>query len=470
MRRKESILWSREVVALLFRDAFKITLAFVTPVLLAMLLILLAPRQYQVSAKLLVSVNNLSAAVMTEGTGPTVTTDQVVNSEVEVLRSQDLAIRTIQASQAKTGSTPIPPTDRQIKDFLNSLTVVPVPTSNVIRVTFRAATQTEAAAVLKTFLKFYTEARDRDAIRSSLDLVHREIASLETDNAEIDAEITRLKVETGVFDPELERKTLLESRGQIIGNVIQMRANAGQLRAKVASLQTSLRKTPMVIQAYPETDESDAVTQARSKLLELRQQQLKLSANYQPDSHAMRDLQSQIDMTQAFLASEAARMANRTHPARNPLYDELTAEAVHSQSEISPQERQASVLEAQNGNLEQKLKRIESAESRLSPLLRRKVSTSSHLDTLRLKETALQLGKGGMPSISLIESPEVQKDAKPVAPNKILILIGGVFAGLACAAATIAFAFALKNTFLMPEAVERFTNIPVLVSVPLREV
>ena len=127
-------------------------------------------------------------------------------------------------------------------------------------------------------------------------------------------------------------------------------------------------------------------------------------------------------------------------------------------------------MEAQNGNLEQKLKRIESAESRLSPLLRRKVSTSSHLDTLRLKETALQLGKGGMPSISLIESPEVQKDAKPVAPNKILILIGGVFAGLACAAATIAFAFALKNTFLMPEAVERFTNIPVLVSVPLREV
>lgn len=464
-------MWSREVVALLFRDAFRIAIAFAIPVLVAMLLIVVIPKKYQVSAKLLVSVSNAPTALITEGSGPLVTADQVVNSEVEVLKSQDLAIRTIEAASASAsaGGATHPPTDRQVKDFQSDLNVAAVPASNVIRVSYRASTQADAVRVLKIFLKFYTESRDRDAVRTTLDFVHREIASLETESAGIDEDINRVKVEMGVFDPDVEKKTLLESKSQILGNVMQMRANAGQLRAKVASLQSTLRTTPMVIQAYPETEESDAASQARARLFELREQQAKMAANYQPDSHAMKDIQAQIDTLQNFLAAESARFASKTRPARNPLYDELNAEAVHSQTQISPEERHAASLESQSGTLEQKLKRIETTENRLAPLLRRKASASARLDTLRLKETALQLGKGGMPSVSLIESPEVQKDAKPAWPNKILFLIGGLFAGLACAAATIAVSFALKNTFLVPEAVEAFANVPVLVSLPIRE-
>ena len=356
-----------------------------------------------------------------------------------------------------------------MKDFQSDITVAAVPASNVIRVSYRAETQAEAVRVLKIFLKFYTEARDRDAVRSSLDFVHREIASLEAESAGVDEQIAKVKVEMGVFDPEVEKKTLLESKGQLLGNVLQMRANAGQLRAKVASLQSTLRTTPMVIQAYPETEESDAASQARARLFELREQQAKMAANYQPDSHAMKDIQAQIDTIQNFLAAESSRFASKTRPARNPLYDELNAEAVHSQTQISPEERHAATLESQSGTLEQKLKRIEATENRLAPLLRRKVSAVGRLDALRLKETTLQLGKGGMPSVSLIESPEIQNDARPAWPNKILFLLGGLFAGVAFAATTVAVSFALKNTFLVPEAVERFANVPVLVSLPIRE-
>ena len=462
-------MWSREVVALLFRDAFRIALAFAIPVLVAMALILVLPKKYQVTAKLLVSVSNATTSLVTEGNGPLVTADQVVNSEVEVLKSQDLAIRTIQASSGQAGAAPRVPSDREVKDFQSDINVAAVPASNVIKVSYRAASQAEAVRILKIFLKFYTEARDRDAIRSNLDFIHREIASLEAESASIDEDVARVKVEMGVFDPEVEKKTLLESKSAILGNVMQMRANAGQLRAKVASLQSTLRTTPMVIQAYPDTEESDASAQARARLLELREQQAKMAANYQPDSHAMKDLQAQIDMTLTFINAESARFANKTRPARNPLYDELNAEAVHSQSQITPEERHAASLESQSGTLEQKLKRIETTENRLAPLLRRKASAAARLDTLRLKETGLQLGKGGMPSVSLIESPEIQKDAKPAWPNKILFLLGGLFAGVACAATTIAISFALKNTFLVPEAVERFANVPVLVSLPIRE-
>jgi len=466
---KEIVLWSREIVALLFRDAFRIALAFAIPVLVAMALILIIPKKYQVTAKLLVAVANAPASLVTEGNGPLVTADQVVNSEVEVLKSQDLAVRTILAASGQTGPAPRQPSNREVKDFQSDITVAAVPASNVIRVSYRAETQAEAVRVLKIFLKFYTEARDRDAVRSSLDFVHREIASLEAESAGVDEQIAKVKVEMGVFDPEVEKKTLLESKGQLLGNVLQMRANAGQLRAKVASLQSTLRTTPMVIQAYPETEESDAASQARARLFELREQQAKMAANYQPDSHAMKDIQAQIDTIQNFLAAESSRFASKTRPARNPLYDELNAEAVHSQTQISPEERHAATLESQSGTLEQKLKRIEATENRLAPLLRRKVSAVGRLDALRLKETTLQLGKGGMPSVSLIESPEIQNDARPAWPNKILFLLGGLFAGVAFAATTVAVSFALKNTFLVPEAVERFANVPVLVSLPIRE-
>lgn len=463
-------MWTREVVALLFRDVRTILIAFLAPVLLALVLMFVVPKKYQADAKLLVALNHAQSLLTSEGSGVLINEEQVVNSELEVVRSRDLAVRTLEAIGAESGGVTGTPTDKQVEGFMKNIKVSAVPASNVIQVSVFAPKQAEAAATLQTFLRVYTENHDRDGARAVSEVVRRQISNLESESADVDKQIDQIKVQTGVYDPEQEKKNLLDSRNSLMANVMQLRGTAGELRAKVASLQSTLRTTPRVIQAFPEAEDSEAASQARAQLLELRQQQVKLSATYQPDSHAMRAIQAQIDSVQNFLANESSRYASKTRPTRNPLYDQLTAEQVQSQSQITPEEQHAASLEAQAAKLDERLKRVADAEIQLAPLMRRKASAAAALEVLRQKETALQLGggSGSGPSVNIIESPRVEPNATPTSPSKILFLIGGLFAGLGLAGAALAASFARKNTFLVPEAVEGFTKIPVLVSLPVR--
>jgi uncharacterized protein involved in exopolysaccharide biosynthesis len=460
---------TREIVALLFKDLKFLSIAFLLPLLLALGLYLVAPRRYEAGAKILVNVRGSQSAIAAEpdGGGPQTTAVEVINSEVEVLTSRDLAQKT---SDALVGAAARPLSEKDFKRFARDLAVKAVPTSHVIDVGFEAETPARAAQVLKTYLAIYQKMRDPSGPGSVAEAIKAQLAALEADLARTDGELARVRSKAGLFDPDLERRNLLDSRSQLSAAAVQLRAHAAELRTKVATLAQQRRATPLAIAQFPTADESDGMIKVRGELLALRQQQAKLAQNYQPDSRVMRDLQGQIDRTQAALADETQRFAARTKPGRNPLYDALTAEAAQDAAQVAPDERHAQLLDAQEGAIDRRLKEIAEIEMDLAPLSRRRASDAAAIEALGQRQASAALGAAGdnraLQSVSVIETPTAPGDAHPTKPKKVIYLLGGVVGGLTLAGGALAAAFARKNTFLVPEAVEAFTDIPVLVSLP----
>lgn len=466
---------TREVVAVFFRDFRLVSAAFLIPLILALLLWSVLPRSYEASAKIVVNVSAPTNRALAEGDGggPQSTALEVVNSEVEVLTSQDLARRTLQtlADPRPVSGAPVPAvSDAALARFAKALTVRAVPASHVISVRYDAVSQRVAAETLKVFLSLYTRLREQEVNGPVETLVRTQISGLEGDVEATEAQISGLQKTAGLFDPEEEKKNLLATRSTLSASALQLRAQAAELSAKVASVGATRKATPSALPIYPTVEESDAMARARAQLLELRQQQAKLAPNYQPDSRTMRDLQGQIEGVEAFLAQETQRFQQHPRLTRNPLFDQLTAEAAQDAVQISPDERQAEVLNQEIAGIDARLQAISDAENRLAPLKRREASDVAALEALRQREAATLVGSAdaskAQGSIGLIETPEVATDARPVSPKLALFALAGLVGGGALAAGVLGAAYARKNTFLMPEAVEGFTSVPVLVSLP----
>jgi len=70
---------------------------------------------------------------------------------------------------------------------------------------------------------------------------------------------------------------------------------------------------------------------------------------------------------------------------------------------------------------------------------------------------------------AVVQTANATIPEKPIAPNKLLFMVGGTLIGLICACGVVVFAVITNRSFLSDEAVERALGLPVLGSVPIHE-
>ncbi len=474
---------AREIVALLFRHLSLVLLMLLLPVVAAVVLFLRAPKSYEADAKVLVSGRDapVTATLQSPAAGaePQSTAEEALNSEIEILTGQELAGRTVAAVGAhrlfprlkldpRTGE---PDPDAVSRAFVHALKVKAVPTSHVISLSLlgpRAAVATEA---LSKYLDIYQQVHRQAFSKPVVMLLQTQLQGYEAALREVEAKIAAFSESHRLFDPEQERRNLLDTRSSLFASSLQLRTHADELASRVRSLQGLQTSTPQQLQIYPLTDESDAMQRARGQLLDLQQQSTKLRANYQPGSRVLRDLDAQIASVQGFLAAEGHRFSTTLHPERNPLYDELVAEKARAQAQVTPEFGRASAIDAQVQDIDRRLAGIAEAEQTLEPLQRERTNdiTTVAAYRQRLADAKVTEDADGqkITNVAVIQ-PAAAVAQHPVTPKLFSYLLGGLAAGLVLATGLVGVLFARKNTFLAPESVEARTRIPVLVSVPSR--
>ena len=94
------------------------------------------------------------------------------------------------------------------------------------------------------------------------------------------------------------------------------------------------------------------------------------------------------------------------------------------------------------------------------------------IEAFRQREAEAKLGeyldKQKIANVRVIQGAEPTTINKPIAPKLFTYVAGGLAGGLILTAMLLGALFAKKNTFLVPETVEARTNIPVLISLPVR--
>lgn len=473
----------REIAALLFRHLGLVLAALLLPLVLAAALFLVAPKSYQADAKVLVSGRDATPSTALQPgaeAGPATTAEESLNSEVELLTGRELAERTVAAVGAprlfpdlkpdrRTGR---PDPDAVNAAFAHSLSVKAVPNSRVINISLLGPSPQVATQALSAYLDQYQQLHRRTFSRPVAGLLREQLAGYEGRLRAVEARIAAFTEEKRLFDPEQERKNLLDTRSSLFNTTVQLRTHADELAARVGSLQSVRAATPTELQVFPQGDESDAMQRARAQILELQQQATKLRANYQPGSRAVRDLEAQIASARALLAAETARFAAQRRPERNPLYDELTAETARARVQVGPERDRARAIDAQMGGVDRRLSELAQAEQVLAPLQRERAedvaTVAAYRQRLADATVAENLDRQRLANVQVIQPASAAALHRAVRPKLMTYLLGGAAAGLVLAAGVVGVLFARKNTFLAPESVEARTRVPVLVSLPTR--
>ncbi len=471
----------REIVALLFRHLVLVAAALLLPVLAAVILFTRAPKTYEADAKVLVSGRDASATATLQspeaGSEPQSTAEEALNSEIELLTSRALADKTVAAVGAHRlfprlkidPTTGDPDPDLVAKAFVHALKVKGVPTSHVIALSLLGPSPAVATEALAKYLEAYQQLHHQAFSRPVAALLQAQLAGYETALRDVDAKIAAFSQAHHLFDPEQERRNLLDTRSSLFNTSLQLRTHSDELASRVRSLQGLQTSTPQQLQVFAQNDESDAMARARAQLLELQQQSTKLRANYQPSSRVLRDLDAQVASVQGFLDSEGHRFATSRHPERNPLYDELVAETARAQVQVDPELNRASAIDSQVRNVDQRLADIAVGEQTLDPLQRERANDVATVTAYRQRladaMVTEDLDRQKITNVAVIQ-PAAALAAHPTSPKLLTYLMGGLAAGMVLATGLLGLIFARKNTFLAPESVEARTKIPVLVSLP----
>jgi uncharacterized protein involved in exopolysaccharide biosynthesis len=472
---------AREIISLLFRERVAVLIAFLIPILLAIGAYMMAQPSYSATAKLLLGTggksDNKSDVSNNQGqSGPFTTKQEVVNSELEILTSRDLARATIEqiglaTLYPKLAERPSEATTEiAVEAFSRSLAVKPVKASDILEVGFETSSPALAQTVLRQLIERYQQKHIEVYSRSISGFLDGQVAGFEHNLRMIENEIAELKAAKSVFQITDERRQLLDSRTTIAQTISQLRSRSAELENRLVQLRRLHKETPEALRLYSESEQSDALERARSQLLDLELQDSQLSARFSDGNRAVVNVRQQIDILKAYVAQQEKRFAGRVRTGRNPLYDEINAEITRAEAEVRPALVRADALEQDVERIEDRLRTLTEAERILVGLERERDSLETSLRIYRQRQADSRiledLDRQKIVSISVIQEPSGL--SRPVTPKPLVYVGVGIGGGLAAVVMLIAVLFAFRNTYIAPEGVESSTTIPVLVSLPAR--
>jgi len=246
---------AREIISLLFRERIAVLIAFIIPILLAIGAYTMAQPSYSAIAKLLLGgtgkSDNKSEVSNSQGqTGVLTTKQEVVNSELEILTSRDLARVTIEEIGLSTvypklaDRSPEAAMEVAVEAFSKALAVKPVKSSDILEVGFEASSPALAQTVLRHLIDRYQQKHIEVYSRSLSSFLDTQVAGFEHQLRQVEGEIADLKAAKSVFQVTDERRQLLDSRTTIAQTISQLRSRSAELENRLVQLRRLRKDTP----------------------------------------------------------------------------------------------------------------------------------------------------------------------------------------------------------------------------------
>ena len=466
----------RELAAIGFRHRRKVLAALLLPPMLAVAALLVLPPKYRAQTDLMVKTGREYLA-QSDGdaglTAPASTKQEGINSEISLLTGRAVAEATIQAVGLDVlypGLRQDPPwfdsvLDAAVEKFSKDLGAEPVKLSNIIAVSFDAASPGKAKMVLDRLVGIYidkhTEVFAGGRSDSYADAIARDLA----ETGRLEQQRTRIKLDSGIYDIAAQRSALISQRVAAEAHLQDVVNTQAMLHGRLAYLKQELPKTPATVRSTG-TDRNEAVDHARQTLIDLRAAEAAMVARYAPGNPDLVRVRGQI----AALAPAAAsgdRVNVSTAPS--PFAQQLRSEIVLGEAQLAPLAAEQARYEALVTSLGAELHRLEAADldlrtttARIEALNDNLKLVQSRFDQARTQEM-MDLAR----QVSVVQvAPAIAAD-RPAKPKKLLFIAGGILLGLLGAGGIVVLAVLTGNTVVTEDGLERLLGLPVLLALPV---
>lgn len=467
----------RELAATIFRRGRLLSATFGIALLTAMLFVVFSPR-YESHFKVLLRRGRFDPVVSPQPpsgmdfTRPDITEEEL-NSEVELLRDDDLLKQVVTVAELVPAETPDRGRAAEIEHAVRQLTrrldVEALKKSNLIQVSYKDTDPERAARVLSVVAALYVR-RHTSLQRppGEIQFFDQQTEQYQKRLRQSEAELVQFTRARGVVSAALERDIALQRLGEADAAYRQVDQDRVETERRVASLREQVKSFPtrsVTLKRW--ADNPQALEKMKTHLLELELKRTELLTRFEPSYRLVQEVEQQITDTRASIAAEALTPVRDETTDKDPNYEWARMELEKAQVQEDGLRARQSDAAAQVASLRQIAKRMQSESVDQQDLMRAtKADEDNYLLYLRKREEARigdALDEHRILNVAIVERPTVP--ALPTHPLVFYFLVAFVLA----VAFSIGMAFMTEYfdaTIRTPDEASGLLGVPVLAWLP----
>jgi len=412
------------------------------------------------------------------GRGAVPDSDQVIQSETEILGSAQLKQRVIERlglsriypELAKKYAGAKPAEQREImgaaeRAMEQSLQIETAPDTPIIRVGFEHRNPETAALVLNTVLEEYLIYRRSVLGDANAPVLEQQRLAFESRLAAADAAYEDFLNYNRIGDFASEKASLSQLQAQIEQQKFQVEAQLQDRLGRLGALERQF------VQVSPEVGLFRDVNPAGAdKLVELKVQREDLLSRYRPDARPVQELDAQIAHMERAVAEGRTKGDSARRFGVNPVYQTLQTEKIQLTAEVSALRQQQAALTSQLEQLLQRRLRLAELEPRFQALSLDRDVLQANVRDFTVKEEQSRAAQ----EIAAQTNDNVRIVARAIPPTKgkslkkPVAMLALLFAGFSALCAGLVRMY-LRPGLPTPRTAARTLDLPVLGAARLKE-
>ncbi len=497
---------TRDVLNVLFKHQRKIIATFLLIVAVVAFHTFTSTPLYEAKAALLIKVGReyvYRPEVGNERPQVTTNREDMVNSELEILTSRDLAARVVETigidrlypgidkppplfslaavrnavnhliawfSGRPTDSATNTKLEKASKAFIGSLKVESIPKSNVIRIQFRHHEPELAALGVNTLVDSFKSKRLEVFSGPKSSFLEEQMIHYRDQLRASEQKFEAFRQQYGVYSLDQQRSLLLSQRSMLDTELKATENRIEEANERLASLQDQRQRISETVPLASDVERFPVVDDAKSRLLALQLKEQELLSKYREQSHIVQNVREEKKVVENFLSRVQNDRATRVRSGKNPIYEQLELEIVRTTAEQNALTAKHSTIQQQMTELDDELRALDLRDKELQQIEREIKNNRQNYETYleRAEEARIsgEMDQLKMVNVSVIESASVP--SRPVLPRKTLNLMLAMMFGAAAGLGVAFLVEYLRSGFLTPESAGRSLGVRVLGTVPYR--
>lgn len=403
-------------------------------------------------------------------------TEEELNSEVELLRDEDLLKQAVKMAGLVPADTPDmerpAATERAVRKLAHGLEVEGLKKSKLIQVRYKDSSPGRAARILSALTSVYVS-RHMNLQRppGEIQFFDQQTAEYEKRLHESEAELVRFTRARGVVSAVLERDIALQKLGEADAAYRQIDQDRVETERRIASLGEQLKSFPsrsVTVKRW--ADNPEILEKMKTHLLELLLKRTELLSRYEPSYRLVQEVEQKIAETRAAIAAEALTPVRDETTDKDPNYEWARMEMEKAQVQRDGLRARQSDASAQLASLRTVAEQMQSYSVDQQDLMRAaKVEEDNYLLYLRKREEARisnALDERRILNVAIVEAPVAA--ALPAHSGLFYFLLAFGLA-LAFSVGTAFTAEYFDSTIRTPDEAYDLLEVPVLAWLPAPE-
>ena len=402
--------------------------------------------------------------------------EAVVQSELSILTSRDLAKRVVKALGAHTiypkiWKSPPKNPDRAAEAaagiLLFRLLPEHVKDSNVIKLSFLHPDPTMSATVLNTLIEFLKEKHLQVFSDPKASFLTKQLQDYQDQLERSEGKLQAFKHKHDLSSPLVEQQSrLLDQRARLDSDYKTIKNQLQGLEGKIASLDTQM-KTILETIPVSTVEEGGNLEKAKADLFALKREEQKLLTKYTETSFPVLNLRKEIALVEQFiLAQQKRERAATIASGKKAMYSQLEREQLKAVSDSTTLQASGRVIALQIEDLDKKIFRLDELNKELIVLERQRSADEQnyqlYLKKVEEAKVSEEMDRLKMSNISVIQPAEVPR--KPAGRTPTFKLILGTILGLVMGFGVGFILEYLQGSYTRPDQAADDLGLPILAS------